>query len=126
MSPLAELLEDYLEHLAVERGLSVNTLDAYRRDLSALREHLDAPAEREPRSIQPPDLLGWLASLSRGGVSARTQARKQVAMRGWFRWLREEGAIEADPAQGLRMPKAAKKLPELLSRAEVVDRKSVV
>ena len=120
MSPLAESLEDYLEHLAVERGLSVNTLAAYRRDLVALRDHLHEAGVEEVKAVHGRHLLGWLSSLAASKVSARTQARKQVAMRGFFRWLREEGSIEADPAQGLRLPKATRKLPELLSRREVV------
>lgn len=121
MTELAELLEDYLEHLAVERGLSVNTLDAYRRDLAALLEHLHAAGIEAPKQVTSPALLSWLAALSQSKVTASTQARKQVAMRGFFRWLRQEGQIDANPAQGLRLPRTAKKLPELLSRREVVQ-----
>ena len=121
MTDLREAIEDYLEHLAVERGLSVNTLSAYRRDLGALREHLEEMGRDAPEAVTPPDLLSWLSALSASGVAARTQARKQVSMRGLFRWLRHEQRVKIDPAQGLRLPKASRKLPELLSRAEVVS-----
>jgi integrase/recombinase XerD len=120
VSDLDDALDDYLEHLSVERGLARNTLDAYRRDLGHLRAHLGELGINHPRKVDGAILLSWLSELSRAGVSARTQARKQVAMRGLFKWLRREGVIEVDPAQGLRLPKAGRKLPELLSRAEVV------
>src|SRR5690606_7950082 len=53
------------------------------------------------------------------GLSPRSQARRWVAVRGLFRWLRVENLIEIDPTQGIRLPKAGVKLPELLSRAEL-------
>jgi integrase/recombinase XerD len=120
MNELDEALDDYLEHLSVERGLSRNTLDAYRRDLKDLATHLDEQGRESPREVEAKHLLSWLSKLSASGVSARTQARKQVAMRGLFKWLRQEGSIPVDPAQGLRLPKAGRKLPELLTREEVV------
>lgn len=120
MNDLDDALDDYLEHLSVERGLARNTLDAYKRDLRHLRAHLGELGLESPKQVDGHKLLSWLSSLSRAGVSARTQARKQVAMRGFFKWLRREGTIELDPSQGLRLPKAGRKLPELLSREEVV------
>lgn len=120
-SELAESIEDYLQHLSVERGLSRNTLDAYGRDLAAMCAYLEGLGKGSPALCDTPSLLGWLSVLARSGVSARTQARKQVAMRGLFRWLREEGLVPVDPTQGLRLPKSGRKLPELLSRTEVVE-----
>ncbi len=112
-------LDDYLQHLAVERGLSQHTLSAYGTDLTALVRALIEQGVRCVEQVQAPHLLAHLSELARAGHKPRTQARKWVAVRGLFRWLRREGLIAADPTQGVAMPRAGRKLPELLSRAEV-------
>ena len=117
--PLDEVVEDYLQHLKVERNLSANTLDAYGNDLRQLLEHLAEAGVETTAGVEPPVLLGFLGALSRRGLSARSQARRWVAVRGLFRWLRVENLIEVDPTAGVRMPKAGHKLPELLGRDEI-------
>ncbi|NVB42171.1 site-specific tyrosine recombinase XerD [Pseudenhygromyxa sp. WMMC2535] len=116
---LDEAVEDYLQHLKVERNLSRNTLDAYGNDLRQLLEHLEAAGIEATDEVSSRALLDFLTALSRRGLSARSQARRWVAVRGLFRWLRVEGLIDVDPTQGVRMPKAAAKLPELLGREEI-------
>jgi integrase/recombinase XerD len=116
---LDDAVEDYLQHLKVERNLSPNTIEAYANDLSQLLEHLASVGVETTAGVEPPVLLGFLRALSERGLSARSQARRWVAVRGLFRWLRVENLIDVDPTQGIRMPKAGAKLPELLSRAEI-------
>lgn len=116
---LDEAVEDYLRHLKVERNLARNSLDAYGNDLRQLLEFL---AERDATStaaVTPPILLEFLTALTRRGLSPRSQARRWVAVRGLFRWLRTEQLVALDPTQGIRMPKAGAKLPELLGRSEI-------
>lgn len=116
---LDEAVEDYLRHLKVERNLARNSLDAYGNDLRQLLEFL---AERDAMStaaVTPPILLEFLTALTRRGLSPRSQARRWVAVRGLFRWLRTEQLVALDPTQGIRMPKAGAKLPELLGRSEI-------
>lgn len=116
---LDEAVEDYLRHLKVERNLARNSLDAYGNDLRQLLEFL---AEREVTrcaSVQAPVLLEFLIALTRRGLSPRSQARRWVAVRGLFRWLRTEQLVALDPTQGIRMPKSGAKLPELLGRSEL-------
>jgi integrase/recombinase XerD len=115
-----EVVDDYLQHIKVERGLSVNTLAAYSRDLAQLTSYLEEAGITEVMTLTPRHLIGFLGSLADSGLSARTQARRWIAVRGLFRWLRTENLITADPTQGIQMPKAAHKLPELLSRREIV------
>jgi integrase/recombinase XerD len=116
---LEDAKDDYLQHLKVERNLASNTLEAYGNDLLQLLEHLAEQGIRSTDQVGAPALLGFLQALTGRGLSARSQARRWVAVRGLFRWLRVEGLIEVDPTQGIRMPKAGSKLPELLSRAEI-------
>jgi integrase/recombinase XerD len=117
--PLDEAVEDYLRHLKVERNLSRNTLDAYGNDLRQLLEFLVERRITTTAEVAPPVLLEFLTALTRRGLTARSQARRWVAVRGLFRWLRTEQLITIDPTQGIRMPKAGAKLPELLGRAEI-------
>jgi integrase/recombinase XerD len=116
---LEDAKEDYLQHLKVERNLAANTLEAYANDLLQLLEHLTGQGISTTAEVTAPALLGFLQELTRRDLSARSQARRWVAVRGLFRWLRVEGLIDVDPTQGIRMPKSGAKLPELLSRAEI-------
>lgn len=116
---LDDVVEDYLQHLKVERNLSPNTLDAYGNDLRQLLDHLGERGVETTAEVASPVLLDFLRVLSERGLSARSQARRWVAVRGLFRWLRVEHLVDVDPTQGIRLPKAAAKLPELLSRDEI-------
>src|SRR4051812_45160384 len=109
--PLDEAVEDYLRHLKVERNLARNTLEAYGNDLRQLLEFLVDRQISTTSAITPPVLLEFLAALTRRGLTPRSQARRWIAARGLFRWLRTEQLIEIDPTQGIRMPKSGSKLP---------------
>ncbi len=116
---LEDAVEDYVQHLKVERGLAGNSIEAYANDLAQLLEYLSGCGVETTAGVEPPILLGFLKVLSERGLSARSQARRWVAVRGLFRWLRIENLIDVDPTQGIRLPKAGTKLPELLSRVEI-------
>jgi integrase/recombinase XerD len=111
-------LDDYLVHLTVERGLAANTVTAYRRDLSDFSAFVQARG-RALIAVEGPDLVAYLETATARGLSARSQARRLAAIRGLYKWLRTRRRIEADPTQGIRMPRFASKLPELLSREEI-------
>jgi integrase/recombinase XerD len=116
---LAEVVDEYLEHLKVERRLRPNSLLAYAGDLQAFLAHAEEAEVATLAAATPGLLLGFVIGLAKAGLSARSQARRLVAVRGLFRFLREEGRIDVDPAQALRLPKLPRALPELLSREEV-------
>lgn len=116
---LDEAVEDYLRHLKVERNLARNSLEAYGNDLRQLLEFLAARGVTGCKGVEAPVLLEFLIELTRRGLSPRSQARRWVAVRGLFRWLRTEQLVAIDPTQGIRMPKSGAKLPELLGRAEL-------
>jgi integrase/recombinase XerD len=110
-----EAIDDYLRHLQVERGLAANTIAAYGADLAKLAADLEVDVLSADAGV----LLAWLSSLADQGQSARSQARRWVTVRGFYRWLRRENAIAIDPTDGAAVPRFAKRLPKLLTRDEI-------
>ena len=120
---LTELMLEFLGYLELERGLSRNTLEAYRSDLEQYGVYLRA-RELDPLSIKPAELAGFVSALAEGGdgrsaVAPATLQRKIACLRSFYRHLRREQLIEHDPASDLRAPRARARLPEVLSRDEV-------
>ena len=115
---------DFLAHLEFERGLSRNTLSAYRTDLLQLGTFL-ARRDRDATDATGTDLSDFLAELSVGGedgappCSSATIHRKAACLRSFYRHLRREELIDDDPAARLPTPRRGKKLPEVLSYSEV-------
>lgn len=118
------LVLDFLAHLEFERGLSRNTLAAYRTDLLQFGRFL-AERGRDATTADAGDLSDFLAELARGDGNGRapcstaTVHRKAACLRSFYRHLRREEAIEDDPTARLATPRRGKKLPEVLSYAEV-------
>src|SRR6186997_2979453 len=118
------LVLDFLAHLEFERGLSQNTLAAYRTDLLQFGRFL-AERERDATDAGASDLSDFLAELAKGDGNGRppcstaTVNRKAACLRSFYRHLRREEAIEDDPAAQLETPRKGKKLPEVLSYADV-------
>jgi len=121
-SRISELALDFLGHLELERGLSRNTLEAYRSDLQQYGQYL-ARRGLDPLSVTPAELTGFLAELaagSPGGPPApATLQRKVACLRSFYRHLRRERLIDHDPAAELRGPRSRARLPQVLSRDEV-------
>jgi integrase/recombinase XerD len=118
--PLDAALQTYLSHLAVERGLSVNTLAAYRRDLSRYIAFLGQHGRTEVDQVVEADVEAFLIAVRTGGdgraaLSATSSARSVVAIRGWHRFLLAEGAAAVDPAREVHPPATAKRLPKAIS-----------
>jgi integrase/recombinase XerD len=107
----------YLDHLAVERGLSRNTLDAYRRDLQILQRALGSG--RSLPSAGTEDLVRVLGKLRAEGRSSRSVARWLVAVRGFFAYLVSEGVVDANPTSHIDAPRSWRTLPKVLSFEEV-------
>jgi integrase/recombinase XerD len=118
------LVLDFLAHLEFERGLSQNTLSAYRTDLLQLGRYL-AEHDSDATTATADDLSGFLALLADGDgngtapASSATVHRKAACLRSFYRHLRREELIDDDPAAMLTTPRRGKKLPEVLSYAEV-------
>lgn len=107
-------VEAFLGHLQVERRLSANTLAAYRRDLDRLVAYVGEQSVADWRRLHGEQLRALVAREHRRGLSGKSLARWLAAARSFFRWLLREGRLDADPAAGLRAPKAKRKLPAVL------------
>jgi integrase/recombinase XerD len=116
-----QLVLDFLAYLEFERGLSRNTLEAYRSDLLQYGRFL-AERQRTAVSARPADVADFLAALAdgRGGpASPATIHRKAACLRSFYRHLRREEVLDTDPTAALSSPKRGRKLPQVLTRAEV-------
>lgn len=113
-------LDSYLRHLAIERGLSKNTLSAYKADLSKYRDFLDDSglSELSITRAQLGDFLMWLNSQQ---LKAASSARILAAVRGYQKYLLLENLRTDDPSQQVKSPKLPKRLPKALSQAQVMS-----
>lgn len=108
----------FLDHLAVEKGLAENSLQAYRRDLTAFGRHLEEEG-LSAGDVGREELVRWFGLRRSDGASPRSIARATSALRGLFRFLFAEKRIPADPTSGLENPRRWMTLPKLLSREDV-------
>jgi len=113
----AEWLRRYLDFLVVEKGLSANTVAAYRTDLRRLQRALGP--RRRLEQARAADLREVLRQMRVEGRSPRSVARWIVAVRGFFSHLVAEGALKEDPSKNLDAPRIWRSLPRVLSFAEV-------
>jgi integrase/recombinase XerD len=111
-------LQRFLDAVWMERGLSANTLAAYRADLTALARWLENhdSALLKATRIQ---LLGFIAARVEGGSRPRSTARQLSSFRRFFRYMIREGLIAEDPTAQIAMPKIGRSLPKSLTEAEV-------
>lgn len=111
-------VEHYLRHVTLERGLSRNTVAAYRRDLAAYTAWLASRGVLSVRDADP-RLLDEYAGHLAAGFSATSVARMLSTVRTLHRWLLLEGHVEADAAREVRAPKRPQRLPKALTQAQV-------
>lgn len=113
-------LEQYLDHLALERGLARNSLAAYRRDLAGHVAFLrDTCGKADVTAVTEGDLIQYLAALHRRHAATATICRKLTAVRQFYRYLMAEGVLSADPTANVEAPKKTQKLPATLTLEEV-------
>jgi integrase/recombinase XerD len=125
---LAELTLEFLGTLELERGLSRNTLEAYRSDLQQFGAFLAGRgggdgAGLDPLAVNPADLAAFVSELAEGigrpAVAPATLQRKIACLRSFYRHLRREQIIDHDPTAELRPPRSSGRLPKVLSRDQV-------
>jgi integrase/recombinase XerD len=120
---LTDLTLEFLAALELERGLSRNTLEAYRSDLQQLGLFL-VRRDRDPLEVSPADLAAFVSEMADGHdgkppVAPATLQRKIACLRSFYRHLRREQIIDHDPTAELRPPRSRGRLPKVLSRDEV-------
>jgi integrase/recombinase XerD len=127
MPAVRTCVERFLDHLAVERGVSPNTLAAYRRDLARYEAFLRGRSIVDADAISPRTVRSFLASVSAATYgpeqtpyAASSVARTLSAVRSLHRFLVREGLLEHDPARGVRRPRLPRALPRALEVEAIV------
>jgi integrase/recombinase XerD len=123
-SPLARALQLYLDHLQVERGLAVNSLAAYRRDLARYAAFCAARGITDPAQVTETVIADFLVALRTGDddhrpLAASSAGRAVVAVRGFHRFAAREGLTAADPGKDVHPPALPARLPKAITVAEV-------
>jgi integrase/recombinase XerD len=111
-------VDSFLEHAAVERGLSPRTLEAYGRDLARFVAHATAHGVQRVSGLERHHVTGFLELLAAEGLVARSRARMLVATRRFSSFLLASGRIQKDPSEGVLSPRLGRALPKLLRPEE--------
>lgn len=106
------MIEAYMQYVVVEKGLSVNTVAAYRRDLGLYSDWLDG---RDARAVSAAELGGFVTWLSAQGLSPSSVRRVVSSVRGLYKYLGAEGMVTVDPTAELASPTVPLRLPKALS-----------
>ena len=119
-APLDAEVDEYLDHLATERGLAANSIEAYARDLRRFLASMRALHRARADSVERGDLVEFLEELDREGLAPSSRARMLSAVRGFFRHLVREGRLASSPVRELRPGRRSRPMPKSLSLDEIV------
>ncbi len=111
-----QIIAQYLEYLELEKGLSQNTIDAYRRDLSEFSKGLD-----DIQKIDRMTINTFVRKLREDKLAASSVIRKIASLRGFFKWASSTGIITKNPAATLEQPKVPQRLPKVISLKEIEE-----
>ena len=113
-----QILSEYLDFLEIEKGLSQNTIDAYRRDLG---DFFDYYSEVEIDKIQRTQINTYVRNLHEKDYSPTSVTRKIASLRGFFKWVCANEISPTDPTLTLEQPKLAQRLPKVMTLQEIND-----
>jgi integrase/recombinase XerD len=113
-----DMIREYLSFLQVEKGLSKNSVESYRRDLLRLKAFAAAEG-REPQALGKAEVTQFVMSLAREGLAPRSVSRALSTVRGFYRFLLLDGHVKADPTADIMAPQGGQKLPHFLTQEEV-------
>jgi integrase/recombinase XerD len=113
------LVDQYLNYLVFEKGLSKKTIESYSIDLSRYLDFLKQKRIKNIADAETPVILKHLITLRKSGLGSRSCARHLITLRGFYKFLAQEKIIEYDPAKLIDLPKSGLKLPDVLSVSEV-------
>jgi len=113
-----DLVREYLSYLKVEKGLAVNSLESYERDLAKLRAWADKNGF-ELLTLSRQDLREWLIDLGQTRLSENSKRRMISAMRGFYKFLMIDGHVKTNPSDNLDSPQKGFYLPKFLNQSEI-------
>lgn len=111
-----ETISQYLEYLELEKGLSINTIDAYRRDLYDFAGKVESLDKIDRVSIN-----SYIRNLKERKLAPTSIIRKVASIRGFFKWTTSMSILEKNPASTLEQPKVPQRLPKVVSLKEIED-----
>ena len=114
-------VDQFINYLAVDRGLAKNTLESYGRDLRQFQTYLQNGEFEDIKDSSRTTIVDYLNSLKSQGKAVSTISRNIAALKSFYQYLVKENYLEHDPAEKLETPKLEKKLPKILSIAEVEE-----
>ena len=109
-----QTIGEYLEYLELEKGLSQNTIDAYRRDLSDFAQSIE-----DIKSISRMTINSYVRTLRERKLAPTSVIRKDASLRGFFNWATSSGILDKNPAATLEQPKTPQRLPKVVSVKEI-------
>ena len=109
-----QVIGEYLEYLELEKGLSQNTIDAYRRDLSDFAQNVE-----DIHTINRMNINAYVRTLRERKLAPTSVIRKVASLRGFFKWATSSGILEKNPAATLEQPKTPQRLPKVVSVKEI-------
>ena len=109
-----QIISEYLEYLELEKGLSQNTIDAYRRDLSDFAQNVE-----DIHTINRMNINAYVRTLRERKLAPTSVIRKVASLRGFFKWATSSGILEKNPAATLEQPKTPQRLPKVVSVKEI-------
>ena len=117
-STQAKLLQNFQEYLSVEKGLSENSIFSYRYDLNKFRSYLEKQ-QIDFLEVQTKDIMKFLMEEKNRKISSKTLAREVVAIRQFYKYLRDEKQVDYNPTDKIGTPEVMRAIPDHLTIQEV-------
>lgn len=112
-------IDEYLDFLAIEKGVSLNTLEAYSRDLNRYAGFMERRGIKDIKDITPDDAVFFLEDLKKNGLTANSVNRSLAAIRGFYKYLLRENTVVDNPVSNIDLARVWMRLPDTLSRDEM-------
>ena len=112
-------ISDFLSYISSEKGLASNTIEAYGRDISLFASFLVSIDITSLKKVSSASLISFLSDLKDKQYASSSISRMLIALKVFFRFLKKEGWIDADPSQHIDTPKIWQLIPEVMSASEV-------
>lgn len=114
-----QVVDEYINFLAVERGISLNTLEAYSRDLNRHIAYIEEREIKDIKDISSDDIVAFLGSLRKSGLVANSVNRTLAALRGFYKYLVLQKLIEENPIANISLARVWMHLPDTLNEEEM-------
>lgn len=114
-----EFIDAYLDYLLIEKGLSDNTLSAYRSDLGSYKEYLSSEGVSNPGEVRSAHIYSFITHLRNEGLTAKSARRKVVVVRGFHKYLVSSGHLKKNPAGNIGSIQIPRNLPDVLSASQM-------